>query len=131
MGNENLMKDSFLAIGRDELVSLRHKAKRQGLWFKKLGRIDRVLVDLAIMVTDGVRSSRLATALRSVVSKIEDTFGSRVSQITNSVGFPLARKLGALAQSWGNKSARGWSTSASFARFLAVLHISESRVIVV
>jgi len=123
--NENLMRDSFLAFGRDELVSLRHKAKRQGLWFRKLGRIDRVLVDLAIMVTDGVRSSRLANALRSVVSKIEDTLGSRVSQITNSVGFPLARKLGALAQNWGNKLAREWMADPSYARFLAIVHINS------
>ena len=119
------MKDSFLAFGRDELVSLRHRAKRRGLWFRKLGRIDRVLVDLAIMVTDGVRSSRLADALRSVVIKIEDTMGSRISQITNNVGFPLARKLGALAQSWGNKLAREWVSDPSYARFLAIVHINS------
>jgi hypothetical protein len=98
--------------------------KKCGFWFKALSRIDRVLIDLAIEVTDGVHSFRLVEALRSVARKVEDRFESRISYATNAIGFPLARRLSVFAQKWGNSLAREWMSDPLFARFLAILHMN-------
>jgi hypothetical protein len=118
------MKYPFFSFSRRELVKLKLWMKKQGYWFKTLSRIDRVLIDLAIEVTDGVRSSRLADALQSIAKKIEDKLENRVSFATDRIGIPLARRLGMLAQKWGNNLALEWTTDPLFARFLAILHIN-------
>jgi len=119
---------SFLMLRRERLLKLKLKAIRCRVWFRALSRIDRVLVDLTIRVVDVVHSSRLAEALFSVVKKLEDGLAGRVSRAIKEVGFPLARKLSLLAQKWGNDLARNWMSDMSFAKFLAIMHINNSRV---
>jgi hypothetical protein len=119
------MKYHFFSFSRRELVGFRLKMKKCGFWFKALSRIDRVLIDLAIEVTDGVHSFRLVEALRSVARKVEDRFESGISYATNAIGFPLARRLSVFAQKWGNSLAREWTNDPLFARFLAILHINS------
>ena len=87
------------------MARLRLKAKRSGLWFRALRRIDRALVDLTIFVADGVRSAVLARSLSSVVKKLEELAESRLQRVTREVGVFLARKRALLAQKWGNLSA--------------------------
>jgi hypothetical protein len=41
-------------LGRAQLMKLRLKAIRSGMWFRSLSRIDRVLVDLTIKVAGAV-----------------------------------------------------------------------------
>jgi len=119
---------SFLMLRRERLLKLKLKAIRRRVWFRALSRIDRVLVDLTIRVVDVVHSSRLAEALFSVVKKLEDGLEGRVSRATKEVGFSLARKLSLLAQKWGNNLARNWMSDMSFAKFLAIMYINNSRV---
>jgi hypothetical protein len=119
---------SFLMLKRERLLKLKLKAIRRRVWFRALSRIDRVLVDLTIRVVDVVHSSRLSEALFSVVKKLEDGLAGRVSRAIKEVGFSLARKLSLLAQKWGNDLARNWMFDMSFAKFLAIMHINNSRV---
>jgi hypothetical protein len=119
---------SFLMLRRERLFKLKLKAIRRRVWFRALSRIDRVLVDLTIRVVDVVHSSRLSEALFSVVKKLEDGLAGRVSRAIKEVGFSLARKLSLLAQKWGNDLARNWMSDMSFAKFLAIMHINNSRV---
>jgi hypothetical protein len=119
---------SFPMLRRKRLLKLKLKAIRCRVWFRALSRIDRVLVDLTIRVADVVHSSRLAEALFSVVKKLEDGLEGRFSRSLKEVGFPLARKLSLLAQKWGNDLARNWMSDMSFAKFLAIMHINNSRV---
>jgi hypothetical protein len=119
---------SFLMLRRERLFKLKLKAIRRRVWFRALSRIDRVLVDLTIRVVDVVHSSRLSEALFSVVKKLEDGLAGRVSRAIKEVGFSLARKLSLLAQKWGNDLARNWMFDMSFAKFLAIMHINNSRV---
>ena len=107
-----------------ELHRLRLKTIRSGDWFRALSRVDRALFDLTLKVVDRVRSSALAEALLSVVKKLRDCFGSRISCALKEFGFPFAHRLGLLAQSWGNKSARNWAKDLSFAGFLAMMHLN-------
>ncbi|MGQ9507360.1 MAG: hypothetical protein ACUVTB_05825 [Candidatus Bathycorpusculaceae bacterium] len=103
------------------------KAKRSGVWFKTLSRLDRALIDLTIKIADRVRSQRLTMALMEVLKKIGEALENRVSQAIYKVGLPLARKIGLIAKKFGNPSAESWMTDLSFAKFLAITYINSSR----
>jgi hypothetical protein len=111
-------------LGKRDLVRLKMKAVRTGMWTRALNRIDRALVDLTITVASRVRSQTLAKTLLSVVKKLEDAFESRILHMTRTVGFPRARGLSLLAQKWGNRLAGKWVLDESFARFLAVMYVN-------
>ena len=101
---------------------------RTGAWFRSLCKIDRALIDLAIMVThDNVRSVALANNIISVMKKLEGFSEHSLRRIVKEVGFPLAQKASSLAQKWGNQSANKWRSDSSFASFLAILSINEPK----
>ena len=50
-------------ISKAQLITLKLRALRDGVWFKALIRIDRKLVDLTIRVVGSVRSATLAKNL--------------------------------------------------------------------
>jgi hypothetical protein len=122
-----IQKNASNFLNREQLIKLRLKAIRAGVWFRALPRIDRVLVDLTIKVASTVRSVTLAKNILAVVGKLEGLLESRLSIALRKVGLPLAQKLSALAQSWGNTSAKSWSSDLSFVNYLAVIHINEPK----
>jgi len=107
---------------KSQLVTLKTRAMRSGLWFKVLQRIDRALIDATIKVANSVRSITLARSLLTIVQKLRATPESRLSQAIRNIGFPIARKLSLIAQEWGNNTAKKWSTDTGFARYLAITH---------
>jgi hypothetical protein len=120
-------KKTSNSINKMQLVKLRLKAIRAGVWFKALHRIDRVLVNLTIKVARcNVRSTTLAKNIRMVMEKLEGLLEGRLSKVVRKIGKPLAQKLSAMAQKWGNHSAKDWLSDISFARFLAVLSINKT-----
>jgi hypothetical protein len=86
-------------------------------------------MDLTIMVADEVRSLRLTNELLTVMRKIEDALESRIPQAIYKIGFKLAHRLCSLAKKWGNQFAESWMSNASFARFLAIMHINDNRTV--
>jgi hypothetical protein len=119
-----------LVLCRAGLLKLRLKAQRAGSWIRTLDRIDRVMINLAIIVADKVHSPTLAKAIFYIVNKLERVSANRdFSSIVREAGFPLARRLSFLAQKWGNMHARSWAFDISFARFLAIMSLNESKVI--
>jgi hypothetical protein len=108
-------------LNRRQLVNLRLKAIRAGVWFKALPTIDRVLVDLTIKVADSIRSSNLAKSLFAVVGKLEGLMESNILKSLRLVGRPLAEKISAIGQKLGNNSAKEWAFDSSFAFFLGVM----------
>jgi galactitol-specific phosphotransferase system IIC component len=114
-------------LNKAQLMKLRLKAMRAGVWFRVLPRIDRVLVDLTIRVASSIRSVTLAKNILVVVRKLEGLLESSLSRALREVGFPLAQKLSLVAQKWGNASAGNWASDSSFAFFLAVLHINNPK----
>jgi len=115
-------------LNRTQLVKLRLKAMRAGVWFKALRRIDRVLIDLTIKVARyTVRSVALVKSIRAVMEKLEGLLESSLSRVIREVGFPLAQKLSLVAQKWGNTSAKSWASASSFVNFLAVMHINDPK----
>jgi hypothetical protein len=122
-----LRRDAFGFLSKAQLVRLRLRAVRAGVWFKALPRIDRVLVDLTIRVAGNVRSVTLARSLLAVTRKLEGLLESRFLRGLRRLGVCLAKKLSAVAQKWGNPSAKNWASNVSFANFLAVMHINEPK----
>ena len=122
-----LRRDAFGFLSKAELVKLRLRAVRAGVWFRALPRIDRVLVDLTIRVASSVRSVTLARNLLAVTRKLEGLLENRLLRAFRQVGVRLAQKLSLLAQKWGNTSARKWASDKSFGKFLAVMHINEPK----
>jgi hypothetical protein len=122
-----LPENTLSLLTRTQLVKLRLKAKRAGVWFRALPRIDRVLVDLTIRVADNIRSVTLAKNILAVTKKLEGLLESSLLRAFREVGIRLAQKLGLVAQEWGNASAKEWISDISFIKFLAVMHINEPR----
>ena len=120
MKNLSVEKASGL-LEKGQLVVLKRRAMRAGMWFRRLPRIDRVLVDLTIRVADSIRSVMLADSLLSVARKLEDLLESKICRFVREVGFSLVCKASSVALGWGNTAAKGWSCDVGFARFLAIM----------
>ena len=112
-------------LDRADLVKVRTRAIRCGVWFRALRRVERAQVDLTIRVVQRVRSLLLARVLGSILRKLFEAMESRVSRLMREVGNRLARKLSAIAESWGCKSARGWASDPGFIRFLTVDYMNN------
>jgi hypothetical protein len=107
------------SLNRAQLIKLKQKAMRSGAWFKALHRLDRVLVDLTIKVTESVRSSCLVKRILAVIGKLQG-LESNVMRSIRVAGHQLAQKLSLIAERWGNVLAKNWATDLSFAFFLAL-----------
>ncbi len=112
-------------IGKGQLIKSKMRAIRSGVWFKALQRIDRVLIDLTIKVTDTIRSAKLANSILMLTNKLESAMESRFSRAIREVGLPLAQKLSSIAKKLGNTSAKDWIHDSDFAVYLAVMQINN------
>jgi hypothetical protein len=110
-------------INKAQLMKLRLKAIRAGVWYRALPRIDRVLIDLTIKVAINIRSFTLAKNIQAVMKKLEELMESKLSRAIRLIGLPLAQKMSSIAQKWGNAAAKRWASDSSFARFLVVTNI--------
>ena len=119
---------AFCFLDKKQLVNLKTKAMRSGVWFKVLQRIDRVLFDLTIRVVDNIRGANLAKSIAVVTRKLEDAMKSSFSNRLKEIGLPLAQKISFTAQKLGNISAAGWMFDSSFAIFLAVMHVNDVKI---
>lgn len=115
---------NFGFFDKTQLMKLKLKAIRCGVWFTALQRIDRVLIDLTIKVNINVRSYTLAKSILTVARKLQEVFQSKLAHKIKEIGIPLTRKLSRLAQNWGNKGAREWVNDADFARFLTIMKLN-------
>jgi hypothetical protein len=120
---KNMLHDSGF-LEKAQLMKLKRKAMRGGVWFKALSRIDRVLVDLTIKVASAVRSFTLASKILTVIRKLESFMESKFLRAVKEKGFPIAQRLGLIAQKWGNSSAKDWESDRGFARYLAAMSLN-------
>jgi hypothetical protein len=116
---------TFDFLSKAQLVKLKLKAMRAGVWYKALPRIDRVLVDLTIRVADTIRSPHLARSILSIAGKLEGLLESKLQRAVREIGLPIARKLSLFAQKWGNGSAEKWASDDGFARYWAAIKLNE------
>jgi hypothetical protein len=125
------LKNHCHFLDKKQLIKVKLKAVRKGVWFRALSRIDRVLVDLTIRVADSIRSVSLAKCISVVTRKLEGLLESKITRLIREIGVPLACKLSMFAQKWGNRAAQEWTKDMSFVRYLAVMklngHSNENR----
>lgn len=119
--------DNFQFLDKKHLTNLKTKAMRSGAWFKVMQRLDRVFFDLTIRVVDNIRSSKLAKSILMLTMKLENAMKSSFSIRLKQMGLTLAQKIGSIAQRLGNIYAHKWIFDSSFATFLAVMHICNSK----
>ena len=124
MSEKQSIKKASGLLENGQLVAMRRRALRAGVWFRRLPRIDRVLVDLTIRIVDNIRSVKLAKCLLSVAGKLEGLLESRFARRVREIGFSLAVKQSLFGVGWGNSSCSGWAGDPVFARFLAVMKIN-------
>ena len=120
-------KKAFCFLSKTQLIKLKLKAIRAGVWFKTLPRIDRALVDLTIKVASSIRSTTLAKNILAVTRKLEGLLENSFLRAFRGVAHKLAQKISSVAQKWGNTSARNWAVDISFVKFLAVMHVNEPK----
>jgi hypothetical protein len=112
-------------LSKAQLVKLKLKAMRAGVWYRALPRIDRVLVDLTIKVANTIRSPHLARSILSVAGKLESLLESKLQRAIREIGLPIAHKLSIFAQNWGNVAAEKWASDEGFARYWAAIKLNE------
>ena len=116
---------TFSFLNKTQMIKLKLKAIRSGVWFKALPRIDRVLYDLTIkIVRCSVRSASLAKSILCITGKLKALLESKLSRAIRDIGFPLACKLSLLAQNWGNQGAQEWEKDIRFAQYLAIMKLN-------
>jgi len=118
---------TFCFLSKAQLMKLKLKAVRAGVWFRALPRIDRALVDLTIKVASSVRSATLAKNILTIIRKLEGLLESSLLRAFRGIALNLAQKISAIAQKWGNTSAKNWASDVSFIKFLAVMHINAPK----
>lgn len=121
---ENLFLQTQIPLSRDELVRMKTKAIRRGVWFKTLTRSERAQVDLTLRVVLKVRSFLLARVLTSIIKKLLEAMESVVARLVRVIGRPLAEKLSQIARNWGNASAARWAKNLGFILYLTIMHMN-------
>ena len=114
-------------LTRAEIIKLKNRALRRGLWYRSLARAERACLDLAVKVVEKVRSGLLLKVLYSIINKISELMESQVTRLMREVGCGLAEKLCAVAHAWGNRSALNWIRDPGFIQYLTISHLNSSR----
>lgn len=111
-------------LTRNEIIRVKARALRRGVWFRVLTKIERACVDLVIKVVERVRSRLLQKVLSSVIKKLEEAMESRVQRLMREIGDNLAKKMSQIAEDWGNKSAVRWAKDAGFVQYLTITYMN-------
>ena len=117
-----------LSLCRSELLNVKRRALRRGIWFRVLSRVERVQIDLTIRIVDRVRSSFLARVLRPILGKLLDALESPVKRLMKTVGKTLARKISEIGEKLGCKPAGEWAKDSGFIQFLTIMYMNTPRL---
>lgn len=107
-------------LTRQGLLKAKTKAVRKGVWYETLSRAERAIVDLTIKCVETVKSPILAKTVTRILSKISQTLENCFRKRAEEIGSDLAKRLGLVAEKWGNKTAQKWKTDKKFIKFLGV-----------
>ena len=119
-----MFAEKRVLLTRGEIVKIKIKAVRRGIWFRALTKTERAFIDLAVIVVEKVRSRLLGKVLFSLIKKLNENMESHVVCLMREVGGNLAKKLSKIAQAWGNESAVRWAEDSGFKRYLTVTYMN-------
>jgi hypothetical protein len=112
------------SLSRSDLVNVKTRALRRGVWYRVLTRIERACIDLVIKVVERARSFSLKKMLSSMLKKLEEAMESPVRRLMREIGDSLAQRLSQIAQGWGNKSAVRWVKDSDFSKYLTITYMN-------
>lgn len=122
---QNMLNEKRIPLMRSEIIRIKARAIRRGIWFRVLTRVERACIDLVIKVVERVRSSLLQKVLSSILKKLEEAMESQVLRLMRKIGDTLAQKLSQIAQEWGNKSAIQWMKDLGFIQYLTITYMNK------
>ena len=125
---------SLVQPERESLEKLKRLSIRSGAWFRVINWKQRRLLDITMRTVDKVRSSLLLKVLAPLVKRLLQAVGGNVRNGTlvlmgkgaYDMMRSAAEKIVAVAQKWGNKSAKEWLDE-RFLRYLIVMNLPRNR----
>jgi len=108
------------ALAIEKIAEAKKVALRRGVWFRILSRVERGIIDLTVRYVEAIKSSKLATIVTAIIEKLKISVETKIQRLVRTIGLPLARKISAIAASWGNKLANQWANDCSFAKYLVL-----------
>jgi len=121
---KKVLNDKRIPLMRSEIINVKTRALRRGVWFRVLTRAERACIDLAARVVERVRSRLLRRVLSSILSKLEEAMESQVRRLMREVGDNLAKKTSQIAEGWGNQSAVKWAGDSGFIQYLTITYMN-------
>jgi hypothetical protein len=122
---KNMLNEKRIPLMRSEIIRIKARAIRRGVWFRVLTRLERACIDLTIKVVERIRSRLLRKVLSSILKKLEEAIESQVWRLMREIGCSLAQKLCQIAQEWGNKLAGQWAQDSSFIKYLTITYMNK------
>ncbi len=116
-------KDALLT--RQGLATIKTQALRKGIWYETLSKTERAIVDLTMKCVEKVRSPILSRTIIKILSKIAKALENTFLVKANKIGSELAKRLGSIAERWGNKTAPKWKTDKKLIKFLGVTALNS------
>ena len=111
-------------FSRSELLALRRRAVRRGIWYRALSRTERATIDLTIRCVKTIRSAMLARIVAEIAGKIEYAMIGFLSR-AEVIGRELAERAVELALCWGNEDASKWRDDMGFIRYIGAMSLSK------
>ncbi|MGD6932927.1 MAG: hypothetical protein ACQCN5_01825 [Candidatus Bathyarchaeia archaeon] len=114
--------------GKRFLFKLKQKALRSNnTWYRVLSLDKRRFIDAVIQTVDRIKSILLLKLMTELAEKLVNAIGGIPALIGSipygmiTYGAPLAERISATAQAWGNKAAKTWVNDEVFIRYLTVI----------
>lgn len=120
VSNENIGDD----LNLDLLERLRTKALRAGVYFRKLTRVERAIVDLAIKCQAKFKSKTFVKTMAAIVAKILEALSNTFMARALRIGREMADRASKAAQSWGNMQAAAWKNDPGFILYSGITALS-------
>lgn len=119
---------------RGSLEKLKRLSMRSKAWFRVLNWKQRRLMDLVMKTVDKIRSPLLLRVLSPLVKRLLEAIGGdartgALSLMDKGAYYMMrgvAEKIVAVAQKWGNKSAKEWLDD-GFIKYLVVMNLPRNK----
>jgi hypothetical protein len=108
-------------LTKQDLIKIKVKALRRGVWFKTLSKVERGIIDLTIRCVEKIKSCTLMKTVLAIFSKLLNTLEKDFIKRIESIGRVVAKKVCRIATQWGHYCAWLWEYDINFVKFLGVI----------
>lgn len=106
------------------LERLRNRALRVGVYFRRLTRVERAIVDLSIKCQAKFKSKTFVKTISAIVAKILQALSNTFMAKVLRIGREMAGRASKTAQSWGNMPAAAWKDDPRFILYMGITALS-------